>query len=339
MKIGELREQLSKLKKEEIIKIASEFYKLIPKHKKEDYQVDSFVTNPSKKKTKSASKDKLSLLEVEKEVKFFIENAREQNYIFPNNVVPKKERPKWRFKVKRLYKELINQKRADKNLSKQAALLCELYELICESCGYQYFSGYDSFQSIGIEQTDFFTSTITLLHEAEGKANTIEKSIKLIVDNYLNRYTLYSGLMEILIATYEIPDLKYSAIEITKKLITQNGFVPKPESKKRKYITFFADNNDFKQKEKNNNLAKLGFRLYISLFEAENGIEFYKEHYYHKHDEVKLYILIDILLHNRKKDLIVTEIEKAIEQGIEPRDKLIKLLNTIKKSGKLSNYM
>ena len=34
MKVAELREKLSKLKKEEVIRLAAEFYKLVPKIKK-----------------------------------------------------------------------------------------------------------------------------------------------------------------------------------------------------------------------------------------------------------------------------------------------------------------
>jgi len=42
----------------------------------------------------------------------------------------------------------------------QSKLLCNLYELICESCGYEYFSAYDPFQSIGIEQSTFYLSDL-----------------------------------------------------------------------------------------------------------------------------------------------------------------------------------
>ncbi len=154
MKVAELREKLAKLKKEELIKVASEFYKLIPKAKKEDYGIDAFVDNPTSAK-KSAKKATLSLIDIEKEVAQFIDHASSQYYLFPNRVVPKKQRSTWRFKVKKWYKELINNRRADANITKQAKVLCELYELLCESCHYQYFTAYDTFDSIGIEQVVF----------------------------------------------------------------------------------------------------------------------------------------------------------------------------------------
>lgn len=59
MKVGELREKLSTLKKDKIIKLASEFYKLIPKAKKEDYDLDQLILNYPLKKQKLKSKDQI----------------------------------------------------------------------------------------------------------------------------------------------------------------------------------------------------------------------------------------------------------------------------------------
>ncbi len=48
MKVAGLREKISKLDKEEIARLAVEFYKLIPKSKKEDYNIDELISNPKK---------------------------------------------------------------------------------------------------------------------------------------------------------------------------------------------------------------------------------------------------------------------------------------------------
>jgi len=99
MKVGELREKLAKLKKEELIKLAAEFYKLIPKSKKEDYDLDGLINNPQQKK-KTNSKASVSLETLQQTINKFIADAKEQYYLMPNRVVPKKERSTWRFKVK-----------------------------------------------------------------------------------------------------------------------------------------------------------------------------------------------------------------------------------------------
>lgn len=334
MKVNELREKLSKLKKEEIVQIASEFYKLIPKSKKEDYDLDSYINNPSKRQKKSKPKAMMSLAEIEVLINEFIEDAKEQYYLIPNRKVPKKERSTWRFKVKRWYKNLINTQRSDKDLVKQSNLLLNLYELICESCGYQYFSGYDSFQSIGIEQLTFYRSVIALKQESQGKLDSVRECIELIVNNYLNRYTLYSMLMRELLSTFETVDLKKKGIEVVEGLILDNGFTQKKRDQKYHYYS----TKDFLQREKNNNLSELGLRLYISLYEIEEGILFY-EKYYHENEEVKLYILIRILFELRKKEEIVKQLENSLVKGIKPRKNLLNLLKEIKSKGELPDYM
>lgn len=339
MKVGELREKLSNLPKEEIIKLASEFYKLIPKSKKEDYGLDSMINNPKKKTTKkSISKVvKLSLAEIEKEVDKFIINAREQNYLVPNRVIPKKERSTWRFKVKKWYKELINTKRDDSNLGKQAKVLSNLYEIICESCGYEYFSAYDSFESIGISQADFYKSVLILLNESGGKLELIEKGIPLILDNHLNRYTLYSGLMRVFLEFMDLSDLKYKCISKVEQLIKQTNFVPKP--KEQKSWVMFSDGTEYRKESKNNNLAELGYRLYFELGEYEEGIEFYKSNYYSFSEEVKLYVLIRLLFEGQHKKYILKEIEESKKNGVEPRKKLMDLYRELKDKNEFPKYM
>ena len=51
---------------------------------------------PEKKKKGSA----VSFEELEREMEIFFENAYAQNYFAPNRVIPKSQRPKWRFMVK-----------------------------------------------------------------------------------------------------------------------------------------------------------------------------------------------------------------------------------------------
>jgi hypothetical protein len=332
MKVGELRKKLSKIKKDEVIKIASEFYKLIPKSKKEDYALDAYVENFGKKKKPSKSENEISLKELELDVKTFIEDARNQYYLAPNTIIPKKERSKWRFMVKRWYKALTDRNRKDKDLEKQAELLCDLYELLCESCGYIYFPGEDSFRSIGVEQPTFYLSVIHMLQETKGKADALQPAIELIVNNELNRYTLYSELMVGLISTLDIPDLKYKGIEISERLIQVNLSKPKKKS------SMIFVSNELSPTRKINNLTELALRLYADLYEVDEGIDFYYKHY-REEDEVKLYILIEILFELRDKENVVKELEKAIKTGVKLRSRLVDLLNKTKSDGMLPEYM
>ena len=90
------------------------------------------------------------------ETEEFVRNPYSQYYYIPNSVVPKRERPQWRFTALRLFKQINHAVTIEANVARAAALLEKLYVMLCYSCRYILFSGYDSFQSVGIAQEDFF---------------------------------------------------------------------------------------------------------------------------------------------------------------------------------------
>lgn len=335
MKVGELRVELAKLKKEELIKVAAEFYKLIPKAKKEEYDLESLVKNPSKKKQKVAVSSLQRLDEAEVEIKQFIEHVESQYYLYSNRVVSRKARTTWRFRVKRWYKELLNLKRKDVDIQKQSELLSSLYELMSQSCGYTYFTAFDAFDSIGIGQEEFYRSAVSLIQEAEGKGEGLEKCIKLIVSNALSHDTVESDLMKVLVETLDIPILKEKGIEIVKKLIEENAY-KEPNSQKSKQE--LSSSATYIKKELHNNLVELGYRLFVGLFETEEAVGFYKKHYQQKSPEVKLYILIYLLFESGKKEQIRTEIKETIKKGVKPRESLMKIFKEIEERDQLPDY-
>lgn len=336
MKVNELREKLAKLKKDDVAKLAVEFYKLIPKAKKEENGIDEMISNPEKKKEPAKNTDELSIAEIEKEVGEFIQNVRNFCYVSPNRTVPKKERATWRFKVKKWHKELTKTKRVDVNLELQARILKELYEILCESCHYVYFTAYDTFESVGIDQDDFFSAIIDLHHKAIGKSDSLEMSIRLVVDNALNRYTLYSTLMYIVIEKHNIPDLKYKAIEICKELLKKNELEMKTIEKKG---SGFYSSKEYYVAKKHNNLVEFVLRLYLDLLEPKAGIDYYNSLYNEKSPEIKLYVLINILLVYRFGNEIREEMESKIKSGVKPREVLMKLYNMIKENKPLPEGM
>lgn len=340
MKVGELREKLNKMNKQEVIKLAAEFYKLIPKAKKEDYGLDEMINNPNDKaKTPKRGASQSSLIDVELEIKEFIEHAEADYYYAPNRVVSKKERSKWRFKVKKWYKELNNFKRADADLKLQCELQTKLYNLMCKACYYMVFTTDDPFRSIGIDQEDYLRSVLTLIQETEGKVKVAEKGISLAVFNPVDRYSLPSQFMEVLIEFLDIPDLKYKAIEAVKHELSKVGFKPSRKQVKNGGIIYDFDTSNFKLQRRHNNLVEFVLRLYLRLHEPEEGIAYYHQHYHQSSDEVKLYVLVDILMRYQQKELIQSELQKAIDKGLALRQKLMNLLNTIETTGKLPQYM
>lgn len=134
MKVDELRAKLFNLEKPEIIKLAVEFYKLVPKTKKEGNDLDALINAPTDKPVKPKNTEGVRTLDnIEAEINTFIVNAKEQHYYLPNKVISKQERATWRFKVKAWYKELTNPKNMGFNRVQQVDVLTNLYNLLCES--------------------------------------------------------------------------------------------------------------------------------------------------------------------------------------------------------------
>jgi hypothetical protein len=326
MKVDELRVKLLKLDQKDLIRVAVEFYKLIPKSKKEDNNLDALIDAPEVAIAKPAAVAMYRSMDaIEAEVNTFITHAREQNYLMPNRIIVKKERSTWRFKVKAWYKEIVSTKNASVDIVKQAEVLSNLYQLLCDSCRYQYFSSDDPFSSVGITQTDFYRSVLQLIDKAQGKVGVVNRGIGLIINNTVSIETLYSYLMDEFILILGNPDAKYAAIDLVNKMIADNKKPTAP--KKSSYYDSFDET--YRIESKNNNLAEFGYRLYASLFEFEEAIQFYKKHAKQSDSEVKLYILINLLFENRQKEYIKLELQEAAKAGEKLRPALAKLLKTL----------
>ncbi|GJM63211.1 hypothetical protein [Persicobacter diffluens] len=328
MKVADLRSQLKTLKQEEIVQLAVEFYKLIPKAKKEDHDLDGLIMNPKRAKTTTA-KTTLSLQDMKVDIENFVDNAKNQYYLMPNRVVPKKERSTWRFKVKRWYKELLLDNRKDKDVLLQNELLVSLYNLLIAGRDYHYFSADDPFESVGIEQATFYQEIVLQLQQKLGKADAVEQSIQLIIGDRNYLYSFSTDLIDVLIRSLDIPDLKYKGIEVVESEIRKLN---------DKAATSTYDFSNYKFIEKNNRLAELGLRIYCDLFEFEEGIAFFKQYYLEERAGVKLCALINVLFYLGEKELILSEIELSRAKGEKPRIKVEQLYDFIKEEGHLPSY-
>ncbi len=332
MKIGELRKKLAELTNEEVIKVASEFYKLIPKDKKEQNDVDSFVNDPASiNKKKSKSTPAIPLDEIAIQVKIFISNAKDGYYFRPNRIIPKKERQNWRFSVKNWYKDLSDINREDKDLKLQANLLAELFDILCESESYAIFRSMDTFNSLKVSKGEFYSSIVLLMQEGYGKGGSLEKLIKLITNINNVYYFSDADYFDILVKTLDIPDLKYKAIDITKHLITEKKTLAESVLKKKSY-GYDLEYNDIN--DQINFLAVAGYKLYSSLFELENAVGFFKK-YFKEQDEQKLFYLVFLLFGDRQKDLVKNELDMAVKKKLRVRKSLLELKDYIKKNNEL----
>ena len=156
MKIQELRNLIKDADRELLEKAFAESYKQFTKHQKEE--VDQIINNVLEGKNVKESKkeEPLDFKALQIQITEFLKNAYAQNYFAPNRIIPKSQRPKWRFMVKNYIKELEKIPTENENYSDSVKLLTEIYCLLCEACNYYLFSTDDPFRSVGWEQPDLF---------------------------------------------------------------------------------------------------------------------------------------------------------------------------------------
>lgn len=337
MKVDELRGKLYNLEKNDIIRLAVEFYKLVPKTKKEDYNLDELINTPEVKTAKPVAKETvISFEDMEIEVNTFIANAKEQHYLYPNKIISKKERATWRFKVKAWYKELTNPKSKGFDIAKKAKICTDLYDLLCESCHYQYFSGDDTFNSVGVPQTDFFRSVLQFIDKSEGEISLLNRGLDMALFNSTSPNTSHSWVMQEFVNALSTTQIKSDAIEKVEKMIEGNKPPIVVKTKKTPYYDEFTEK--YNRERKTNHLSEMGFRLHASLFEYDEAIQFYNKYAIQNDEEVKLYILVRLLFEDKQIEFIQSVLETAKASGTKLRSSLSELLATIHKKGKLPEY-
>ena len=337
MKIQELKEAIKAHKREELEFIISELYKAIPKAKKEDAQFDELIKKPKKETVaKSDKKAGRTIKAIKANVSNFIFNAKEQNYLVPNRVIPKAQRSKWRFLVKNLYNEILAAEKNGEPTIECASVMKDLYECLTYSCHYICFTAYDTFESVGIDQDDFFEQIIKYYRDAVDISDFINISIRLIIDNPLNRYTLYSSLMKVFFNYCQTPAMREMVISNAKEiLVTVKN---EPEKKDAQFFSSTRNNElSYEKREKINNVVEIIFRAHCYLYEFSKGIDYTRSNYIEKNKEILLYVIVHLLFGFHNHEYIQKEIESNL--SINPRESLLKLREYILKNGKLPDYI
>ncbi len=327
-----MKKQIENYTPEQLQKLVLEMYKVLPKAVREDNSIDTLVVSPDSPPTeKAAGKNALrSIGEIENDTVQFIEYARSQYYLISNRHVPKSERAKWRFVARRLYKEISAAAKENQHALKAAALLEGLYTLLCDACGEVLFTAYDPFESVGITQTEFYRQVLALHENVVSKRELIAKALTLFTDNDVNRYTLYSDLMRVIIEFLRTPDLKSLAIEHAneKRRMRQSSQAP-PASNVVEYL----------RTRKDNNLVEFVFRCFLALSERDDALAYFGKNYIEDDPEVKLYVLVRLLFEYREKEHIDRVISDAEKNGVNPRAELRRLRDFIRQNEALPEFI
>ena len=260
--------------------------------------------------------------ELKGQITFFIENAYAQNYFAPNRIIPKSQRPKWRFMVKNYIKELEKISVDDANYTRSAKLLTDLYHMLCEACNYYLFSTDDAFRSVGWQQTDLFQMVVK---KTFGDGYSREKVSALLlysVSGGLSRESLHIEQESVLLAELKTSDVKYMAIEEARKLIDER-------KQKLKGLKKY-DSKRYSLEEEINNLCDVILMTAIELAEPSSGIEYYFQNYERSDKEITLYCALKIADWVEDEELWIKIYEYGIGKKIKPREWLVGKYESLK---------
>lgn len=322
MKVQELRDLLKAADRDLLEKAFVESYKHLTKKQKEE--ADQAITDAlSGKSSKSTvKKESVNFDELELQITEFLENAYAQNYFAPNRIIPKSQRPKWRFMVKNCIKELEKISVDDANYTRSAKLLTDLYHMLCEACNYYLFSTDDAFRSVGWQQPDLFQMVVK---KTFGDGYSREKVSALLlysVSGGLSRESLHIEQESVLLAELKTSDVKYMAIEEARKLIDER-------KQKLKGLKKY-DSKRYSLEEEINNLCDVILMTAIELAEPSSGIEYYFQNYERSDKEITLYCALKIADWVEDEELWIKIYEYGIGKKIKPREWLVGKYESLK---------
>lgn len=267
MKVQELRELLKISDRPLLEKAFVESYKQFSKRQKEDIDVmiSDILSGKDLKKLKQESA--VDFDQLDQEIRIFLNNAYAQNYYTPNRIIPKSQRPKWRFLVKNYIKELQKIPAEDKNHKRAVTLMMEIYAMLCEACCYYLFSTEDPFRSIGWEQPDLFDAVVKMSVEDGLTQEHIASLIKLATSRGVSMEAMHIQQEAILICELQTDTAKRIAIDISQKLV---------EEKKAMLANLGKNSNSrYYAEELINELCGMILILMHMLGETESGISYY----------------------------------------------------------------
>ena len=301
MLVAELKKEIEKYDKKELKSIIIELYKRIPKHKKEDYDIDEFIKNINNSKT--STKKEISFEELKKEIIYFLELVDKEYYVIPNKIVSKKERSSYRFKVKKYYKELNRILPDSKNGNDATLLLIEIFKRLSKGSNILLFINWETFKGLGVAQADYYDCLMKRILFSGYTKENLNKCIDLL-EVLKDPYELSYCMFEVFITNLKTNDVKEIAIKL---------LMNKINNLKEKYKNAKKNKNYHEEFEASiNNHVICILELCLKNIEEEIGIKYFHDNYIEANEEIKEYILLDKIKSLNLKDIWLKEYESEV---------------------------
>lgn len=324
MLLSELRNLLKKYDENELRVLIVEMYKSMPKKLREEKDIDRLVedVNKVKKERKKGKDENIDFESLKPEIEIFIQYAYNQCYFAPNNFVHKKERPKWRFKVKRFIKVLSAIPVNTKDGEASTELLEKIYTMLCYACAYYLFNTNDPFNSVGIDAGELIKIIIARKFENGADAESIKSMIALIIKAEEERSYSKSYFLYCIISYLKTNDLKEIAIE--KSEVVKIEIATERQTRRSSW------DRTYWYEKRVNAIAKFVLILKLETHEYKKGISYFRKYHKESNKEISLYVLLRILLEYDLKEYWIIEYERALKKGIDPRESLQEIYRELK---------
>lgn len=323
MKVQELRQLMESADMEHLMKAFIESYKHLQKAQKEEIDPVLVDILKGKEVVKKKIETVVEFDDLEQQIKVFIENAYAQNYVAPNRVIPKNQRPKWRFMVKNFIKELEKIEPGDSDYARAVKLLTDIYALICQACNVYLFSTDDPFRSIGWEQDALFELVVRKTFAAGYLREDISRLLLLSVTGGLSMEASHINQEVVLIGGLKTRDAKYMTVEETQKLIEERmGKL----GKLKQY-----DRERYHLEEEVNGFCDVSLLLGDALAETVKEVEYYFKHYISNSQENTLYHALRLIDDIEADDLWIQVYEYGMKHKIKAPDHMQAVYERLKK--------
>ncbi len=283
MLVKELRDVIKKYDEKDLNDIIVELYKRIPKSVKEEYEIDNYLINLKDAKKIKKEEESISFESLTEKVTYFLECVDNNLYAHPNKIINKNERSKWRFKVKRFYKELNKYPANTKEGLEATILLIQLFKRLSYGCMYLKFSNWNTFGAIGIEQSVYYDNIIKRLFANSVNETNLNLCISLL-DVNKDQNELSTFMYDELIDNLNSKESKEQAIPLLDNKISEL----KEELKEARDYS-----DKFYIEENINDTVYAITNIYFTLDEFEKGIAYFQKNYQETTSEVKEFILLN----------------------------------------------
>lgn len=298
MKANEVRERLKQLSAEDLRLVAAQLWKMLPKKVAEEKGAYQLICDPhgflkSANPARSPALPDIGLLELE--TSDFIENARAQRYFAPNRIIPKAQRGKWRFLVRRLYQDWRLLAAQPENLAPAAKTLEDLYRILCRGCEVYLFPSTDTFRAIGIPQPEFLENLVLLKAQVCPPKEWIAQALSLLQRGAYGDTTtaqLHDGFLRTL-KTTELKELAADVIssQMDNARTTSGGVQEEPSSR-------FSNRRD---------LLRLGFQTVWALGEKERAVQWLQTRA--RGEDEPGHLVMHLLLETKDREIWMREYE------------------------------